>query len=85
MTRSWWTNPRIVVPAILALLFLIVLFQNTDVVTLRVLFWELSMSQVILIPIVMGIGFALGYVVARLTGRARRTEPPVGGVSGGGI
>jgi uncharacterized integral membrane protein len=85
MTSSWWKNPRVVVPLIVALLFVIVLFQNTDVVTLRVLFWELGMSQVILIPGVMAIGFALGYLVARWTGRDRRPEPPVGGVSGGGI
>jgi uncharacterized integral membrane protein len=86
MTSSWWKNPRIVLPMILALLFVIVLFQNTDVVTLRVLFWELGMSQVILIPGVMAIGFVLGYLVGRWTGRGRRAEPPVvGGVSGEGI
>jgi uncharacterized integral membrane protein len=75
-----WKKPKVWVPAIVVLLFLIVLFQNTDVVTLRVLFWDVSMSQVILIPLVLVIGFAAGFVVAKLFGRGRAAldapEPP---------
>ena len=72
-----WKHPKVWVPAILAVLFLIILLQNTDVVTLRVLFWDVSMSQVILIPLVLTIGFVLGFVVAKLTGAPRTTVPPV--------
>ena len=45
-----WKHPKVWIPAIVVLLFVIVLLQNTDVVTLRVLFWDVSMSQIILIP-----------------------------------
>ena len=40
-----WKHPKVWIPAIVALLFVIVLLQNTDVVTLRVLFWDVSMAK----------------------------------------
>ena len=52
----------------LVVLCLIVLFQNTEMVTLRFLFWHFSISQIFLIPIVLAIGFVLGYLVFRLKG-----------------
>ena len=48
-------------------LFLIVLIQNTHVVTLRLLFWKLEIAQIILVPLTMLIGFILGYLVAKVT------------------
>ena len=48
-------------------LFLIVLIQNTQVVTLRLLFWKLEIAQIILVPLTMVIGFILGYLVAKVT------------------
>ncbi|MGH7805418.1 MAG: LapA family protein [Candidatus Binatia bacterium] len=70
-----WKHPKIWIPAIVVLLFVIVLLQNTAVVTLRVLFWDVSMSQVILIPLVLTIGFALGFAAAKLLGARRQTLP----------
>ena len=77
-----WKHPKIWIPAIVALLFVIVLLQNTDVVTLSVLFWEVSMSQIILIPLVLVIGFALGFAAAKLLGAKRAPQvtqqpPPI--------
>ncbi|MBW1782539.1 MAG: LapA family protein [Deltaproteobacteria bacterium] len=51
---------------ILALIFFI---QNTQIVTLRLFFWKFSMTQIILLPLTMLIGFALGYIVAKVTGK----------------
>lgn len=48
-------------------LFLIILIQNTQVVTLRLLFWKLDIAQIILVPLTMVIGFILGYLVARVS------------------
>ena len=70
-----WKHPKVWIPAIVALLFVIVLLQNTDVVTLRVLFWDVSMSQIILIPLVLVIGFVLGFLAAKLLGGKR--EPAI--------
>ena len=50
----------------IVVLCLIVLFQNTEMVTLRFLFWDFSLPQIFLIPIVLVIGFPLGYLVFRL-------------------
>ena len=57
-------KPRNIVLLVLIILFLIILAQNTQVVTLRLLFWKIEMSQVILVPVTMIIGFILGYLVA---------------------
>ncbi len=40
--------------------------QNTQVVTYRVYFWTISMSQMILVPIVAAVGFLIGYVLGTL-------------------
>lgn len=44
---------------------LILILQNTSVVTLRFLFWEFSLSQVILLPLVLGLGLLIGFVLGR--------------------
>ena len=54
-----------------AILILVFLLQNTQVVTLRLYFWKVSMSQIILIPLTTIIGFVLGFIVAKLTGKSR--------------
>ena len=58
-----------IVILILIILFFIILVQNTNVVTLRLFFWQIGASQIILIPIIMVIGFIIGYLVARVTGK----------------
>lgn len=57
-----------IVILVLVALFVIILVQNTQVVTLRLLFWKLGMSQIILVPLTMLIGFIIGYIVAKITG-----------------
>ena len=48
----------------LVLLALVVLFtvQNTQVVEVRLLFWKLSMSRVLLIFLLLAVGAILGWV-----------------------
>jgi len=62
-------KPKLIASLVVAVLFLIFLLQNTQVVTLHIYFWKISMSQIILIPLSVLLGFALGYVVARITGK----------------
>lgn len=61
-----------VIILILVLLFLIILIQNTQVVALHLLFWKISMSQIVLIFLTLLVGLILGWVLAKLTGRTRR-------------
>lgn len=60
-------KPKVIITLVGIVLFLVVLVQNTQVVTLHLFFWKVSMSQIILIPIIMLLGFAIGYIVAKLT------------------
>ena len=61
-------KPMTIVILVIVALFVIILVQNTQVVTLRLLFWKLGMSQIILVPLTMLIGFIIGYIVAKATG-----------------
>ena len=56
-----------IVGIVVFVLIVIFLIQNTQVVTLRFYFWQLSMSQIILLPLTMLIGIAIGYIIARVT------------------
>jgi uncharacterized integral membrane protein len=63
---------KLITAAVIVILILIFLLQNNQVVTLHLYFWEISMSQVILIPLTMMAGFVLGFIVAKLTGKNRK-------------
>jgi len=67
-------KPKTIVVLVLIGLFLIILVQNAQVVTLRLLFWEISISQVILLPLAMFIGFILGFIVAQVMGGTHRKK-----------
>jgi len=64
-------KPKAIVILVLVVLFLIILAQNTHVTELRLLFWSIEMSQIILIAFTLVGGFIVGYLVAMLTRRAR--------------
>lgn len=66
--RGFMMKAKTIGLSVLIALFVIVLIQNTQVVTLRLFFWKTGMSQIILIPLTMLIGFVVGYIVARVTG-----------------
>jgi len=75
-------RPKWIVSLVVFVLFLIFLLQNTQVVTLRLYFWSISMSQIILIPVTLILGFVAGYIVAKITGKhaaAIKTEKPESG------
>ncbi len=67
-------KPKAVIILIIFVLFLIVLLQNTQVVTLRFLFWEMSMSRIILLAVVLLIGIVIGYIAATIGGRERKNK-----------
>lgn len=54
--------------ALLALA-LIVIFQNAEATTVRFLAWHFSMSKALLLPLLLGIGFLVGWVVGDWKGR----------------
>jgi putative membrane protein len=69
-------SPKFITAVVLVVLFLILLIQNTQPVSLKIYFWQISMPQIILIAIVLLIGFVAGYVVAVMTGRSLKRKGP---------
>jgi len=53
-------KPRLVVAFILALLVVLFIVQNTEVVTFRFLVWQISLSRIVIIGSALVVGFILG-------------------------
>ena len=62
-------RPKVILVGALALLMIILVIQNSEVVTVTLLFWSFEMSRVILILLATLTGFIFGYLVARLTSK----------------
>ncbi|WP_455207352.1 lipopolysaccharide assembly protein LapA domain-containing protein [Kaarinaea lacus] len=57
-------NTKLIVALCLVLLIILFTIQNTEVVTLRFLFWQLSISRVLMIFFVFTIGAAVGWITS---------------------
>jgi len=68
-------KPKLIALVVILIFALVILLQNTHVTTLRLLFWKVQMSQVVLVLIVLAIGVAVGFVAAKLTGRRAGSSP----------
>jgi uncharacterized integral membrane protein len=56
---------KIILGLVILALIVILLVQNTQVVTFSIYFWKISISQVILVPIIMLIGMLLGVLLVK--------------------
>ena len=65
-------KPRQLLILLLALIFLVIVIQNSGVAQVRILFWTISMSLIILLLLTGLIGFAVGYMLRRY--RAERRD-----------
>jgi len=63
-------NVKLIVVSIVAVLTGIVIMQNTEVVSFRLLFWQFNMSRILLLLVTLLLGFALGFIIAKLTPRS---------------
>ncbi|MCH7504258.1 DUF1049 domain-containing protein [PVC group bacterium] len=45
----------------LAILLVIIIFQNTEPVSLEILFWRITMSRILLYPLIFLIGLGVGW------------------------
>lgn len=57
-------HARPITGLILAILILLFTIQNLGAVTVRMLFWEFSISQALLIFFVLAAGIVLGWLIA---------------------
>jgi len=62
------------VVAVVAILVVIIVLQNTQSVETRILFITLSMPRAVLLFVTLLIGFVLGLVTANWRGRERDTK-----------
>ena len=67
---------KIVAASLLTVLALVFVAQNTEVVAVRFLAWELQMSRVILLGGSLLVGVLLGWLVAKRPRRRPPQEPP---------
>ncbi|MGB7054250.1 MAG: LapA family protein [bacterium] len=54
---------------ILAIIALILIVQNTEVVPIQLLLWRIWMSRIVLIVLMLAIGFGIGFVLAKASGK----------------
>jgi uncharacterized integral membrane protein len=57
---------KTIIILILVALFVVIAVQNTQAVTIQILFWKISMSRIIFIPLLMLLGFVIGFLVAQV-------------------
>jgi len=62
-------KPKTIIILILVVLAVIVVLQNTEIVTLQLFFWKISMSRIIFISFLLLVGFILGFLVTKLVKR----------------
>lgn len=63
---------KIILVAVLLALLAILIAQNDRIVDFRIFFWTISISQVLLVPMVALTGFLAGVLVGTLIRRGRR-------------
>jgi putative membrane protein len=61
------TRLKVALSFLLLILVVVFTLQNTQVTDLNFIFWHFSMSRALLIFIVLGIGIAIGLLVAGLS------------------
>jgi uncharacterized integral membrane protein len=59
-------RPKTIVILVLIVLAIVVVIQNSQMVTLKLFFWKIMMSRIIFIVSLLVVGFILGYLVAKL-------------------
>lgn len=62
----------------LGILIAIPILQNTEVVTIRFYFWEVTMSRVLLFLITLVAGMILGFAGAKIAARNKRKKAAQG-------
>lgn len=67
-------NAKIIAALVAIAFYLVLLAQNTEVVSVKFLFWETAMSRIILMTITGIVGFIFGYILARYSGQNKSAE-----------
>jgi len=60
-------KPKTIIILVLIVLAVIIIIQNSEMVTLQLLFWKIMMNRIIFISFLLVVGFLIGFLVAKLT------------------
>ena len=60
---------KTIIIIVLLILTLILIAQNAAVMPIQLFFWQVLVSRIVLIVLMLAIGFALGFIIAKATGR----------------
>ena len=64
-------NTKLVITIVLLILAAVIIFQNTVMVDLKMLFWSFQASLIILLILVFIIGIILGYFLPKIIGESK--------------
>ncbi|MFO7676708.1 MAG: LapA family protein [bacterium] len=65
------SRAKLVIAGILAILCLVVFFQNLETVTVQLFFWPVTMAKILLMLLMAFIGLVIGWILATLRKRAQ--------------
>jgi len=68
--KEFFKRPKVIAIIVMSILALIVLLQNLQTVTFRLFFWKVEVSQLLLVLLTLIIGYILGFLTAKLAGKA---------------
>ena len=60
---------KAVIITVLIMILFTIIVQNTEAVPFKLLFWELSLSMIVWLLLVLIIGFILGYIIGTIKER----------------
>jgi uncharacterized integral membrane protein len=67
--KEFFKRPKVIAIIVVSVLALILLFQNIDIVTFRMFFWTVEVSQLVLVVLMLAIGYILGFLTAKFGGK----------------
>ncbi len=65
-------KPKVIAVIVLIGFLFILIVQNAQDVIFRILFWRISMPQIIFVPFAVVLGFFLGYFLGRTDRKRKR-------------
>ena len=65
---------KVIIFMILIVLFTFFVSQNTEIVDINAFFWKFQMSKIVLISLTGLVGLILGFILASIFNKQKRTE-----------
>ncbi len=65
---------KVIIFMILIVLFTFFVSQNTEIVGINAFFWKFQMSKIVLISLTGLVGLILGFILASIFNKQKRTE-----------